>query len=152
MAAMIELRGAAIVAGDACGEAVVCDLPLSLWGGLDPETGEVIDRHHPLSERRITGRVLSIPAGRGSCSASGVLLEAIRAGTGPSAVILSRPDPIIALGAILGEELYGLTVPIVVLSEADRVRIADGVTVLVTSDGTVRLAPPPPTGGADRPV
>lgn len=140
MAAMIALRGEAIVVGDASGEAVVSDLPLSLWGGLDPETGEVIDRHHPLSGRCVSGRILSIPAGRGSCSASGVLLEAIRAGTGPSAVILSHPDPIIALGAILAEELYGRIVPVVVLSEADRRRIADGDSVRVTSDGTVWTA------------
>ncbi len=139
---MTVLRGEPLVAGEATGEVVVSDLPLSLWGGLDPETGEVIDRHHPLSGRSIAGLVFSIPCGRGSCSASGVLLEAIRAGTGPSAVILSRADPIIALGAILAEELYGLVVPVVVLPEEDRRRIADRDTVRITRDGTVLLQPP----------
>ncbi len=139
---MTVLRGLPLVAGEAIGKAVVSALPLSLWGGLDPETGEVIDRHHPLSGRNIAGLIFSIPCGRGSCSASGVLLEAIRAGTGPVAVILSRADPIIALGAILAEELYGRIVPVVVLSEEDRLRIADRDTVRISLDGTVVLRPP----------
>jgi len=128
-----------LVVGEAVGRALVADCPLSLWGGLNPETGEVIDRHHPLSGQSIAGRVLSIPTGRGSCSASGVLLEAIRAGTGPAAIVLSRPDPIIALGAILGEELYGLVVPVVVLPEADRARISTGDTVGITIDAVVEV-------------
>ena len=136
---MNVVQGDASVAGDAIGAALVAHVPLSLWGGLDPETGEVIDRHHPLSGRHISHRVLSIPTGRGSCSASGVLLEAIRVGTGPAAIILSRPDPIIALGAILAEELYGRIVPVVVLDEADRSRMIDGTIVHVASDGGVTL-------------
>ena len=139
MGALTELHGEPVVAGDASGKAVVSDRPLSLWGGLDPETGEVIDRHHPLSGRRISGLVFSIPTGRGSCSASGVLLEAIRAGTGPAAVILSRPDPIIALGAILAEELYGLVVPVVIVGEEDRCRIMDGDSVKIDCDGVVTV-------------
>ena len=143
MGRLMTLAGDPLVSGEANGIALVSDRPLSLWGGLDSMTGEVIDRHHPLSGRRVVGRVLSIPAGRGSCSASGVFLDAIRAGTGPVAVILSRPDPIIALGAILGEELYGVTVPVIVLSEPDRARLSTGDRVRVRQDGTVLLQRPP---------
>ncbi len=131
-----------IVPGTARGEALVTDTPLSLWGGLDPDTGEVIDRRHPLSGEIVAGKVLVMPAGRGSCTASGVLLEAIRHGVAPAAIVLSRPDPIIGLGAILGEELYGRTVPVVILAERDRAKIPAGALIAIEPDGAVRVEMP----------
>ena len=73
-----------MVAGSAMGDALVLEEPLSFWGGLGPETGEIIDRRHPQSGTIATGRVLVMPSGRGSSSSSSVLAEAIRAGTGPA--------------------------------------------------------------------
>jgi predicted aconitase with swiveling domain len=131
----------AIVAGEASGTAVTASEPLSFWGGLNPDTGEIIDRRHPLSGQIVTGRVLVLPHGRGSCSASGVFLEAIRNGTAPAAVIVSRIDPIIGLGAILGEELYERTIPIVLVSADDRDTIADGDQIAINRAGHVRIAP-----------
>jgi predicted aconitase with swiveling domain len=142
VAGIVVLRGSSAVAGTADGVAAVTDVPLSFWGGLDPETGEVIDRRHPLSGTVIAGRVLVMPAGRGSCTASGVLLETIRNRVAPAGIVLSRPDPIIGLGAILGEELYGRTVPVVVLSETDRAAIPPGARVAIDPFGTVIVAPP----------
>jgi predicted aconitase with swiveling domain len=76
----------------------------------------------------VAGRVLVMPAGRGSSSSSSVLAEAIRAGTAPVAIVLREPDPIVALGAIVARELYASTVPIVVagtpIHPGDRIRIA----------------------------
>ncbi|MEA2529955.1 MAG: cis-L-3-hydroxyproline dehydratase [Thermomicrobiales bacterium] len=135
-----ELSATAIVAGDASGEAITANEPLSFWGGLNPETGEIIDRRHPLSGRIVTGRVLVLPHGRGSCSASGVFLEAIRNGTAPAAVIVSRVDPIIGLGAILGEELYERTIPVSLISPQDRAVIADGDRVEISPDGRVLVS------------
>ncbi len=136
---MTRYAGAALVPGAASGEALVTDTPLSFWGGLDPDTGEVIDRRHPLSGETVSGRVLVMPAGRGSCTASGVLLEAIRHGVAPAAIVLSRPDPIIGLGAILGEELYGRTVPVVVIAEHARAAIPAGAVIAIDDDGTVAI-------------
>jgi predicted aconitase with swiveling domain len=129
-----------IVAGEATGRALVTTEPLSFWGGLNPDTGEIIDRRHPLSGRIVSGRVLVLPHGRGSCSASGVFLEAIRNRTAPAAVIVSRLDPIIGLGAILGEELYDRTVPVVLLAPEDFAVIADGDRVEIGRPGQVRVA------------
>ncbi len=114
--------------------------PLSFWGGLDPNTGEVIDRRHPLSGQRLTNRILAIPHGRGSCSASGVLLEAICNGTGPLAIITSRIDPIIGLGAILAEELYGRVVPVAVLGADDFLELRSGDRVTITMSGEMTLS------------
>ena len=78
----------------------------------------------------MTGRVLVMPSGRGSSSSSSVLAEAIRAGTGPVAIVLAEPDPIVALGAIVARELYGVAVPVVV----GDVALPDGVRLRVTAD------------------
>jgi predicted aconitase with swiveling domain len=112
---MAEAR--TLVAGTAEGPALVLDEPLSLWGGLDPETGSIIDTRHPQRGSNVAGRVLVMPAGRGSSSSSSVLAEAIRAGTGPAAIVLGEPDPILALGAIVARELYDSSVPIVVVPD-----------------------------------
>lgn len=138
MGAVMSCRGHVLVAGAADGVAVRADEPLSLWGGLNPDTGEVIDRRHPLSGRNVAGAILVIPHGRGSCSASGVLLEAIRNGTAPAAFIVSRIDPIIGLGSILGDELYGRPVPVIVLTEEAWSGIRDGDHIAIDEDGGIR--------------
>lgn len=143
-------RGQPAVAGLAEGIALVTSEPLSFWGGVDPNTGEVIDRRHPLSGQILAGRVLVLPHGRGSCSASGVLLEAIRNGVGPAGLITSRMDPILGLGAILAEELYGRVVPIIVLAERDWscIRTGDSVAIGVGGDVESRSFAVAPLGSA----
>lgn len=136
---MRTLIGQIVVAGTGRGQALVTDEPLSLWGGLDPATGEVIDRHHPLSGECVSGRVLVLPHGRGSCSASGVLLEAIRNGTAPAAILTTRVDPIIGLGAILGDELYGSPVPVLVIDPAALPSIRSSHTIEVHEDGSIEI-------------
>lgn len=126
-----------LVQGAASGEALVLPEPLSLWGGLDPETGEIIDRRHPSSGQTVTGRVLVLPAGRGSSSASSILLEAVRMGTAPAAIITCEPDPILALGAAVARELYGKAPPVVVLPPEEYARIEDGAWVEVSEEGRV---------------
>jgi predicted aconitase with swiveling domain len=136
---MTQIAGTPLVAGSARGRAITTDEPISFWGGLDPGTGEIIDRRHPLSGRVVTGSVLVLPHGRGSCSASGVLLEAIRNGAAPAALVVSRVDPIIGLGAILAEELYGQTVPVILISVDDMAEIVDGATIDVGPDGLLAV-------------
>jgi len=128
-----------IVAGHASALSLVSSEPLSFWGGYDPETGEIIDRHHPLSGLIAAGRVLVIPSGRGSCSGSGTLLEAIHNGQAPAAIVLGSIDPIIGLGAILAEELYGDRLPVVVYSDFDRLQIETGDLVTITAGGVMTI-------------
>ena len=102
-----------LVAGDARGVCLVLSESLSLWGGLDPATGRIIDVRHPQLGEVVTARILVIPAGRGSSSSSSVLAEAVRLGTAPAAIVLGEPDPVLALGAIVARELYGRTIPVI---------------------------------------
>ncbi|HEX6974344.1 MAG TPA: DUF126 domain-containing protein [Vicinamibacterales bacterium] len=104
----------AYAAGDAEGTALVLNEALSFWGGIDVESGRVIDHSHPDLGTVITGSILVMPGGRGSSSSSSVLAETIRRGTGPAAIVVSIPDPILTVGALVAQALYGRRCPIVV--------------------------------------
>ena len=127
-------EGRTLVAGTAEGPALVLDEPLSLWGGLDPGTGDIVDVRHPQWGANVAGRVLVMPSGRGSSSSSSVLAEAIRAGTAPAAIVLGEADPILPLGAIVARELYGSSVPIVVVADP-QFRSGESVRVQASERG-----------------
>ena len=74
--------------GDAEAPALVLSEPLGFWGGVDAGTGQIVDGRHPQHGEPISGRVLVMPAGRGSSSSSSVLAESIRRGSGPAAIVL----------------------------------------------------------------
>ena len=102
-----------LVGGDAAGEILHLDQPLSLWGGLDPSTGVIIDRSHPQAGQSMTRRIVVMPHGRGSSSSSSVLAEALRLGTAPAGFVLGEPDAILVIGALVANRLYSTTCPIV---------------------------------------
>ena len=137
----MQFNGRVLVAGEGAGETLILPEALSLWGGLDPHTGEIIDRRHPCSGAIVTGRVLVLPAGRGSSSASSILLEAVRAKTAPAAILVAEADAILALGAIVAHELYGNNPPVIQLAPADYGRLANGQWVTVRPDGTIQVTP-----------
>lgn len=128
-----------LVAGEAAGNALVLAEPLSLWGGLNPETGEIIDKRHPQSGEVVTGQVLVLPAGRGSSSASSILLEAVRQGTAPTAIITSETDGILALGAAVAREMYDRSPPVLVLSPEDYAQITSSDRLEIKADGQIFL-------------
>ena len=134
------LKGKPVVAGSAEGSALVSKEPISLWGGLCPRTGEIIDRRHELSGAIAAGRVFVFPKGRGSSTSSATLMESIRAGVAPAAIINLKVDPILALGSIVSEELYHQAVPIVVLPEKDFFSIKDNDHLTIKPDGTVKIS------------
>jgi predicted aconitase/predicted aconitase with swiveling domain len=114
--------------GEVTGTALVLSEPLSLWGGVDVESGRIIDRAHPQHGQSIAATILVVPGGRGSSSSSSVLAESLRRGTGPAGIVLAVPDPILTVGALVAQALYGLRCPIVVcdigaFAAGDRVKI-----------------------------
>ena len=110
---------------------IASDQELSFWGGVDPRTGTVIDQHHPLCGQVLTGTVLAIPGGRGSCSGSGVMLELLLNGKGPAALLLERADDILTLGVVVAEAVFGQSIPVVTLAPEDfqQVRVANRARV-----------------------
>jgi len=125
----------ALVPGSAEGLALVLDQPLSLWGGLDPETGRIVDRRHPQWDALVTGRVLVMASGRGSSSSSSVLAEAVRLGFAPAAIVLREPDAILVIGALVARELYGQAPPVVVVGPDVFATIRTGDAVRLSPDG-----------------
>jgi uncharacterized protein len=121
------------------GRALVLTDGLSLWGGMDPATGELIDVHHPQRGANLAGRVVVIPNARGSSSSASVLAEAVRAGTAPLAILLGEPDLILAIGSAVADELYGTRVPVLVLPADELDAIRDGAEVRIGPEG-VRTA------------
>ena len=113
------------------GAALVLTQPLSLWGGMDPATGRLIDAHHPQRGVSLAGRVVVMPSGRGSSSSASVLAEAVRAGTAPAAILLAEPDLILAVGSLVAQELYGVRVPVIVSEAGELATIRDGDTIRV---------------------
>ena len=101
------IAGRAVVEGDAEGEALVTSEALSFWGGYDFHTGEIIDKHHPLAGVRAAGRILAVPFSKGSSTTTAVLLEAVRAGTAPAAILTTGVDSFFALASIVADVMYG---------------------------------------------
>lgn len=133
------VRGRAVVEGTASGDALVSTEPLSFWGGYDQRTGEIIDRRHPLSGEVAAGRVLAVPAARGSSTTTAVLLEAVRAGTAPAALVTDGPDRYLSLAMIVAAEMYGTTIPVVSLAPDDFRALRTGERIEVGSDGTLTI-------------
>ena len=82
-----------LVAGKANGEVLKLDEPLSFWGGVDPQTGEITDLRHPQGGLSVKGKVLMMPFGRGSSSGSSVIAEGIRSGSGPADYVSAKRVP-----------------------------------------------------------
>ena len=136
---MPAIEGRPIVAGEAEGEALVTGEPLSCWGGFDFRTGEIIDRHHPLAGVRAAGRILAVPFSKGSSTTTAVLLEAVRAGTAPAAILTTGVDAFFALASIVAGEMYGRSFPVVALAASDVERLATGRWIRVDRDGRIHL-------------
>jgi len=129
--------GRALVRGAARSEALTSDEPLSFWGGYDQLTGEIIDRRHPLSGENAAGKILVLPASRGSSTTAAVLLEAVRQKKAPAVIITMGTDRFLTLAAIVAEEMYGRTVGIVSVDETGFAGLAGAREINVEDSGTV---------------
>jgi predicted aconitase with swiveling domain len=137
----VIVQGQPLVPGSAEGAVLKLDEPLSFWGGVDPASGRIVDVHHPQHRRSVRGRVLIMPAGRGSSSSSSTLLECVRAGTAPAAIVLGRADPILPVAAVVARELYGRGPAVVRIYDGVE-RLPSGGLASVHPDGKVAI-----TGG-----
>lgn len=125
----MKIRGHKVSKGRASGPALVSKAMISFLGGVDPATGTIIEKGHPLFGRSVKGTVLVFPGGKGSTVGSYVIYQLKKNGVAPAAMINVRAEPIVAVGAIISD------IPMVDRLEQDPVDvIRDGMAVTV--DGT----------------
>ncbi|MFN8062898.1 MAG: DUF126 domain-containing protein [Vicinamibacterales bacterium] len=147
-----------IVAGAAEGPLLVSSEPLSFWGGYDSRTGEIIDRRHSLAGRCGRRTILVLPATRGSSTTTAVLLESVRAGTAPAAIIVgddrdtrapsnagdesderSEPDRFLALASIVAAEMYGAPIPLFTIARTELWRLRSDARATITPQGRLTV-------------
>lgn len=122
------IRARAISRGNGSGPLLVSPSPITFLSGVDPDTGVLVEKGHPLEGCSIAGTVLAFDFGKGSTVGSYVIYALHRNGTAPAALINTSADPIVAVGAIIGG------IPLVDQPEISIHRLRSGV--MVTVDGT----------------
>jgi len=128
----MKLEGRKIYKGIAEGEALVTNDGISFYGGIDPDTGEVVEVGHELEGQSITGKVLVFPTGKGSTVGSYTMYRMMKNNTAPAAIVNEQIDTIIAVGCIISE------IPCV--DKIDINNIKTGQKLVVNgSEGTVEV-------------
>ncbi len=129
----IVLKGRAIVEGKCRGEALVSKCPISFLGGVDPDSGRIIDKSNDQFGKCLKGKIFCFPHGRGSTVGSYVLYSLMKKGTAPKALVNQKADPVVVVGAIIAN--------IPMLDQVDIEQIKTGAFVEVNANrGTVRIA------------
>ncbi len=134
----MTLTGRVVIGGEAQGEALVSADAISFWGGYDFNTGTIIDRHHSLAGVRAAGRILAVPFSKGSSTTTAVLLEAVRAGTAPAAILTTGVDSFFALASIVADVMYGKPFPVLALEATEFARLRTGMRLRISADGRIR--------------
>lgn len=119
----VIFTGRVIRAGVAAGTALVSPAPIGFLGGIDPESGVVIEPNHPLRGECVAGRVLVFPTGKGSTVGSYTILRLARAGVAPAAMINHESEAIVAVGAIIAD------IPMVDQIDVTQIATGDWVTI-----------------------
>jgi uncharacterized protein len=135
MSGTLVLHGRIIKAGRAAGPALVSPAPIGFLGGVDPDTGVVLEPGHPLQGQSIAGRVLVFPTGKGSTVGSYTILRLGRGDHGPAAMINAESEAIVAVGAIIADIPMVDRIDLSLIHDGDWVVVEDStVTVMTTED------------------
>ena len=134
------ITGTPVVTGTARGEVLATGQTISFWGGVDTETGKIVDPRHELFGQNIAGRILVFPYGKGSAAAPMVLLELARQNTAPAGMVNLETDPLLAAGPIISSRFYGITVPVIRVGRRDFGKLKTGLHAVVDScSGEIKL-------------
>ncbi|MHA1507669.1 MAG: DUF126 domain-containing protein [Promethearchaeota archaeon] len=128
----MKLKGRKVYKGIAEAEAIVTKDGISFYGGVDPDTGKVVEVGHELEGQSISGKVLVFPTGKGSTVGSYTMYRMKKNNTAPVAIINKEIDTIIAVGCIISE------IPCVDKIDIDHIKTGQQLIVNGT-DGTVEM-------------
>jgi predicted aconitase len=126
-----------IVPARAKGKVLLCEEGLSFWGGVNPDTGLIVDAHHPQCGEALAGLVVMMPTSRGSCTGSGVLLGLALAGKAPAALIFREAEDILTLGAMIAARMFDRGVAVLRLSEAEYAALARRTEAEITESALI---------------
>ena len=126
-------QGRVIFEGNITGKALVSSQPISFFGGVDPDTGVVVEKGHPLEGKCISGMVLVFPTGKGSTVGSYTLYRLKKNGKAPRAVINAQCETIIAVGCIIAEIPCVDSIPIREIPDGAQLHIKNGSISIVMS-------------------
>ena len=126
----MELKGRIISKGIAEGEALTTTQPISFYGGVDPETSEILEKGHDLQGKRIKGKILVFPTGKGSTVGSYTLYRLKKGGVAPAGIINRECETVVAVGAIISEIPCVDEVDISKIKTGDTVRLDNGVVTI----------------------
>jgi len=124
---MEQLKGRIIYKGKAEGEALVTSMPISFYGGVDPNTGIVLEKGHELQGQSVKGKILVFPQGKGSTVGSYTLYRMKKNATAPAGMINKECETIVAVGAIISE------IPCIDKIDILKVKTGDKVTIDVNT-------------------
>ena len=130
-----------VIDGECQAETLVLEEPLSFWGGLDPQSGRIIDERHPQLGHSVTGRILIMPGTRGSTSSPGALCESLRLGTGPAGILLPAPNVTILTAVTVAAELYDRSIPVLAIEEITLNNLKHFKVIKILSKGYVKAFP-----------
>jgi len=126
----MELKGRTISKGVAEGEALTTTQPISFYGGVDPDTSEIIEKGHELQGRKVKEKILVFPQGKGSTVGSYTLYRMKKNGTAPTGIINKECETIVAVGTIISEIPCADKVDISKIKTGDFVRLENGVVTI----------------------
>ena len=127
-----------LVAGEAEGEVLRLDAPISFWGGICPKTSEITLASHPQFGLKICHKILVIPEMIGSSSSSAILLELIHKGIAPLGLVLGSGDAILPIGVIVAAQMEWGSIPVFKKSSP---LFKSGDMVSMRSDGQIHKMP-----------
>lgn len=126
-----------LLPGTAEGPLLKLTAPLSFWGGVDPRTGAIIQMRHPQCGQVIAGTILAIPGTIGSSSSAAVLLELIRIGLAPAALLLDEADAILLIGCLVADEMAWQSPPVFRYRAQQQAKLSPG-GYAIAEDGGLR--------------
>lgn len=126
----MELKGRTISRGIVEAEALTTTQPISFYGGIDPETSEILEKGHELQGKYINGKILVFPNGKGSTVGSYTLYRLKRGGVAPAGIINSECETVVAVGAIISEIPCVDKIDISKIETGDTVRIENGTVTI----------------------
>jgi len=126
----MELKGRIIYRGKGEGEALVTSQPISFYGGVDPTTGEVLEKGHELQGKSVKGKVLVFPTGKGSTVGSYTLYRLKKNGAAPAGIVNRECETVVAVGAIISEIPCVDKIDISRLKTGDHVQIENGMVIV----------------------